>query len=342
MRRLRYPFRTVALVVSLGVLLLAGGWVLDIARFLSMPLAIQGKGMRYTIPPGATLNTVARGLAQQGVLRRPRYLGWLGRLQGRATKIQAGEYEFQAGITAPELLDQIVKGGGVVQHAFTLVEGWTFAQVMWAIADNLAIAQTLSELDEAAIMARLGRPHQHPEGRFYPDTYYFTRGTPDVEVLRRAYEAMEATLGREWQGRAPGLPYMSPDEALIMASIVEKETALPEERLFIAGVFIRRLRLEMPLQTDPTVIYGLGNAFDGNLRRLDLEWDTPYNTYLRRGLPPTPIAMPGAASIHAALHPAEGRTLYFVARGDGSHEFSETLQEHNRAVAKYQLRLPGS
>ncbi len=240
-------------------------------------------------------------------------------------------------MTALQLLQQMVDGE-VIQHTLTLVEGWSFKQVMVALRAHHAIRATLQGLTAAEIMSRLGYAGQHPEGRFFPDTYHFPKATSDIEFLRRAYSAMAERLEQEWVAREPDLPLKSAYEALILASIIEKESAVSAERAEIAGVFIRRLNKGMRLQTDPTVIYGMGEAYDGNIRRRDLRHDTPYNTYTRKGLPPTPIAMPGGEAIHAALHPASAESLYFVARGDGTHYFSATLEEHNRAVRKYQLK----
>jgi UPF0755 protein len=255
----------------------------------------------------------------------------------RGARIQAGTYRIMTGTTPPALLKQIVEGR-VAQFGLTLVEGWNIYQVMDAIERSDSLKHTLRGMSNAQIMERLGRPAEHPEGRFFPETYKFPKGLTDLAFLQRAYRLMEERLAYEWEQREPGLPYKSPYEALIMASIVEKETGLASERRQIAGVFVRRLKKGMRLQTDPTVIYGLGVGFDGNLRRRDLLADNPYNTYRKAGLPPTPIAMPGADAIHAALHPAPGNALYFVARGDGSHHFSATLEEHNGAVIKYQLK----
>jgi UPF0755 protein len=225
-----------------------------------------------------------------------------------------------------------------VRHALTLIEGWTFRQVMGALGQDDRLTRTLTGLSDEAVMERLGYPGLHPEGRFFPDTYYFVRGVSDISLLQRAYERMLQVLDGEWSARSSDVPLEQPYEALILASIIEKETAVAAERAKIAGVFIRRLEKGMLLQTDPTVIYGLGTAFDGNLRRRDLEQDSPYNTYMRPGLPPTPIAMPGRASIHAALHPESGTALYFVARGNGEHVFSASLPEHIDAVRRYQLK----
>lgn len=325
-----------------GVLVLAmslvGGWLLmDYRAFVDQPLVLPGgTATHYAVPQGASLKRVAQDLAQQDILTHPRYFEWYARWND-LTAIKAGEYALLPGMTAPQLLDHFVSGK-VVQHSLTLVEGWTFRQAMEAITRHEALDHRLAGLAEDEIMARIGHPGERPEGRFLPDTYFFPRGTTDISFLQRAYAALLQTLDKEWEGRAEGLPFKSPYEALVLASIVEKETADPTERLEIAGVFVRRLRLGMRLQTDPTVIYGLGDSFDGDLRRADLIRDTPYNTYMRAGLPPTPVAMPGAASIHAVMHPADSPFLYFVARGDGSHHFSTTLEEHNSAVVKYQLR----
>lgn len=331
----------------LGILLLTvslgGGWLwLDYRQFLDSPLRLPQEGLVYPFSPGASLSTLGQDLAHQGVLSRPLYLQVLGRLTGRAHRLQAGEYFIPVGTTPSDLLD-LLNSGRVLQHPVTLVEGWTFQRFLDLLRADPRFRQTLTGTEESEeIMARLGYPGELPEGRFLPDTYYFPRGTTDVQILCRALRSMERALAVEWQRRAPGLPLASPYQALILASIVEKETALAEERPRVAGVFVRRLRLDMRLQTDPTLIYGLGAAFDGDLRRADLRRDGPYNSYTRSGLPPTPIAMPGLEAIRAVLHPLEDGSLYFVARGDGSHQFSTTLDEHERAVRRYQLRGRGS
>jgi len=280
---------------------------------------------------------LAADLEAQGVISNAIYLRLLGRWTDQAAKIQAGEYRIRPGTTPQGLLRQLVEGR-VIEHSITLVEGWTFVQVMDALRRHPALDQTLASLTGEQIMQRLNHGGEHPEGRFFPDTYHFPRGTRDEDVLRRAYDEMAALLDAEWWQRAPLLPLQSPYEALILASIVERETALASERAEIAGVFVRRLQQGIRLQTDPSVIYGMGDAFAGNLTRRDLEEDTPYNTYVHTGLTPTPICMPGRDSVRAALHPAAGDSLYFVARGDGSHEFSATLTAHNRAVRRYQLK----
>lgn len=291
----------------------------------------------YEVKPGMPLRGFARELSARGVLPESHSFVWLAHLTGRDRGLKSGEYRFRDGMTARELLDQIV-AGRVIEYPVVLLEGWTFQQSLAAIRAAPKLAQTLAGLSPAAIMERLNRPGEHPEGRFFPDTYYYSAGQTDIMILANAYDKMQQLLQREWEGRENNLPLKNAYEALILASIVEKETGRADERRLIAGVFINRLRHGMRLQTDPTVIYGLGQNFDGNLRLKDLRRDTPYNTYTRRGLPPTPVAMPGKESLQAALHPMVTGAVFFVARGDGSHEFSSTLAEHNKAVLKYQLK----
>ncbi len=320
--------------VLLGI---GGGYLLwQVDRWLDTPLALEAP-LTYELAPGSNFIRVVNDLARQGVVDRPRWLRWYGRLSGQASRIKAGEYLFEPGVTPRGLLEVMVRGR-VRQHALTIIEGWNFRQLMAAVNAHPALRHTLQGLDDAAIMARIGHPGEHPEGRFLPDTYHFPRGMTDADFLARAHAAMDRVLAEEWANRAPNLPLKTPYEALILASIVEKETGLASERSAIAGVFIRRLEKGMRLQTDPTVIYGMGDAYRGNIRKQDLLTDTPYNTYRRAGLPPTPIAMPGRDAIHATLHPDDSDNLYFVSRGDGSHHFSATLEEHNRAVIKYQLK----
>jgi UPF0755 protein len=326
------------IVISILLALIVGIWLLvDINNFRQSALNIDENGFRYEIKSGDTLTALSRNLHNEKILDKPRYLRLLGKVRGSANQIKTGEYLFEQGTTPEQLLNQIVKGA-TIQYSATIVEGLNFREMMAALQENEHLEHTLKGQKIPAIMALIGKPGEHPEGRFLPDTYYFPRGTTDVDFLKRAYNAMENLLNAEWENRQEALPLKSPYEALILASIVEKETAVPSERNAIAGVFVRRLNKRMRLQTDPTVIYGIGEKFDGNIRRKDLLNDTPYNTYRRRGLPPTPIAMPGVDAIKAALHPADGDTLYFVARGDGSHEFSSTLEQHNNAVIKYQLK----
>lgn len=327
-------------LVSIAVLIaaVAGTWLaIDINNYRQSPINVAMDGLRYEIKSGDTLNKVSSKLYLADVIDHPRYLVLLGKIKGIANKIKTGEYLFKEGTTPEQLLEQITKGS-TIQYSATIVEGLNFREMMAALQKNEHLEHTLKGVKTSQIMKKLGKPGEHPEGRFLPDTYYFPRGTTDVDFLLRAYDAMEELLARQWESRQEGLPYKSSYEALIMASIVEKETAVPGERSAIAGVFVRRLKKRMRLQTDPTVIYGLGEKFDGNLRRRDLVNDTPYNTYRHRGLPPTPIAMPGVDAIRAALNPDSGDALYFVARGDGSHEFSATLKQHNKAVIKYQLK----
>ena len=296
-----------------------------------------GTAISYTIKPGMNLKIIGEDLVQQGILEHPYYLILEGRLQGSESRLKAGEYLLQPGTTQRQLLEQF-EAGKVVQHSLALIEGWSYKQIMHAVSNNEVLIKTLSDTDSKTVMSSLGHADVRPEGRFFPDTYHFPSGMTDVDFLQRAYEKMVEVLDEEWRQKAEGLPYKTADEALIMASIIEKETADENERAAIAGVFVRRLQKGMKLQTDPTVIYAMGDDYHGNIQRKDLNIDSPYNTYFYAGLPPTPIALPGIEAIHAALHPEQGETLYFVAKGDGSHYFSKTLKEHNRAVAKYQLK----
>ncbi len=321
-----------------------GGWfMLEFQAFNKAALSnTLSAPVNYTIKPGANLMSVAKALQQQGLMERPRYWVWFAKWEGNADKIKAGEYEISPQMTPPQLLALFVSGK-VIDYTLTIPEGWTFRQMLKALHQHDKIKKTLLDregklLDNKAIMTRLRQSGIHPEGMFYPDTYHFASKTSDVEFLQRAFKQMQQRLDAEWENRAPKLPYKNSYEALIMASIIEKETAAPEEREQIAGVFVRRLNKGMRLQTDPTVIYGLGETFDGNIRRRDLRAENAYNTYKIKGLPPTPIALPGGDAIYAALHPAPGNTLYFVSRGDGTHKFSATNEEHNAAVRKYQLK----
>lgn len=336
--------RLAKLAAFFSVLLLVAGFFCyslyrDYQVFLDTPLAVPEPGLEFNVPRGASIKTIAQDLAAQGRLDSPRLLEVYVRLEGLASHIKAGDYRLTPATTPRQLLEQLV-AGRVMQFALTIVEGWTFRQLLAAIARHDRLEHTLQGLDDAAIMARLGRPGQHPEGRFFPDTYHFSAGATDVAFLKRALHTLEARLRDAWAERSPGLPLKTPYEALILASIIEKETAVAEEYRKVAGVFTRRLHKGMPLQADPTVIYGMGAAFKGDIRRRDLRADTPYNTYVHRGLPPTPIALPGAGAIFAAVNPAPGDALYFVATGDGRHVFSATLREHNRAVRRYQLNQP--
>ncbi len=299
--------------------------------------ALYPGGEIYNVKPGMSLHAFARELSTRGVLPESHSFVWLAHLTGHDRALKSGEYRFRDGMTASALLEQVV-AGRVIEYPVVLVEGWTFQQFLAALAEAPKLTHMLTGLSAPTIMERLGHPGEHPEGRFFPDTYYYSAGQTDIMILANAYDKMQKLLQHEWEGRESSLPFSSVYEALILASVVEKETGRDDERRLIAGVFINRLRQGMRLQTDPTVIYGMGKMFDGNLRLKDLRRDGPYNTYTRKGLPPTPVAMPGKAVLQAVLHPMVTGALFFVARGDGSHEFSSTLEEHNKAVLKYQLK----
>lgn len=324
----------ILLILFAGSVLLAGGWFYHACY--QQPLLSGQQAVTIDVAPGKPLRVVARELQQRGVLPHPLSLVLLARLKGESGSMRAGEYRIEPGTTVAVLLGQLVNGR-VVMHSLTIIDGWTFKQMFSAVEQDPDIVHTLNGLSPQQVMQRLGHPDQFPEGLFYPDTYNFSRGTSDVAFLQRAYQAMQDKLQAAWADRAAGLPYKSPYDALIMASVIEKETAQPAERNLIAGVFVRRLQKGMKLQSDPTVIYGVGDAYNGDITYKDLRTDTPYNTYTRYGLPPTPICMPALASIEAALHPAPGDALYFVAKGDGTHVFSATLAEQNAAVQKYQI-----
>lgn len=317
-------------IVVLAVALVgAGAW------WVSQPLALAAQDVGLEVAPGASPRTVAQAAVDAGVRTDARLLYYWFRISGRDKLIRAGYYAIAPGTTPRTLLDKLVRGEQSL-HTITFVEGWTFRQMRAAMAGHDRLRQDTASMSEADIMQALGRPGMAAEGRFFPDTYTFARGSSALAVLRQAADAMDRRLEQAWAQRASDTPLRTPQEALILASIVEKETGRSSDRAEIAGVFTNRLRIGMLLQTDPTVIYGLGEAFDGNLRRIHLRTDTPWNTYTRPGLPPTPIAMPGMESLMAAVQPADTQALYFVARGDGSSQFSATLEEHNRAVNRYQ------
>jgi len=325
-----------------GVVLLAAGvgaiWWFNGA--LHEPLRLPEAGYTLEVARGSSLRSVAGQLTDADILRHPRVLSWYGRLTGQAERVQAGEYDLQPGTTGASLLRQLVDGR-VSLHSLTILEGWTVHELLAALAGHAAIAQTLEAGSPEQLARDLELDYPHAEGWFFPDTYRFPRGTTDVELLRVAHDLMKQKLADAWATRAIGTGLANPYEALILASIVERESALASERPQVAGVFIRRLERGMRLQTDPTVIYGLGAEFDGNLTRRHLEADSPYNTYVRKGLPPTPISLPGESALLAAVNPDAGSAVYFVAtgRGDGSHVFTETLDEHNAAVARYLAEL---
>ncbi len=306
------------------------------AWYVATPLAVRALPLEFDIPPGSGFRAAVQRIEAAGVAVGQIRFELLARALGRAQDIKAGSYELVSAPTPLELLDRLTRGD-VMQAELTVPEGWTFRQMRAALDAHPALRHDTRGMDDGAILARLGAGEPHPEGLFFPDTYIFVKGASDLAVLRRAHAALRRRLAAEWEAREPGVPYRSPYEALVMASIIEKETGRASERDLIGGVLVNRLRLGMLLQVDPTVIYGLGEKFDGNLKKVHLLTDGPYNTYTRPGLPPTPIALAGRAALRAALRPAKTDALYYVARGDGTSKFSRTLEEHNAAVRKYQL-----
>ena len=305
------------------------------AWYATTPLGVAALPTEVEIPPGAGFRIAVRQLERAGVDVRRREFELLARALGRGRAIKAGNYFLTEAPTPLELLEKLTRGD-VLQAEVRLIEGWTFAQFRAELDTSADLRHDSKGLDDAELLKRLQAAETHPEGLFFPDTYLFAKGSSDLNVLRRAYRAQQRHLQAEWEARSPSVPYHTPYEALVMASIIEKETGRPEERDRIAGVLVNRLRIGMRLQVDPTVIYGLGAAFDGNLKKAHLLEDGPYNTYTRAGLPPTPIAMPGLASLHAAMQPAKTDALYYVSRGDGSSHFSRNISEHNKAVSRYQ------
>lgn len=329
-----------SLIWAINIAILAGSALLivcgDLTGFLHSSMSHEHKQFEYLVRPGTSIRHIGSELHAYGVLREPLYWELYARLTGVAKRIKAGEYRIDPRQSPARLLEQLTTGR-VVQYSFTLIEGWTFEQLRAALAMDPILVATLRDATSEQVMEAVGAPDKHPEGQFLPDTYFFPRGTTDLAFLQRAYRSMREKLALEWANRSGELPLKTPYEALTLASIVERETAVPAERATIAGVFIERLQRKMYLQTDPTVIYGMGDRYKGRIRYSDLRRDTPYNTYRRKGLTPTPIAMPSAEAIHAVLHPQFSGALYFVARGDGTHQFSSSLKEHNAAVIKYQL-----
>lgn len=319
----------ISIVVIAAVLGGATAW------WLNQNLSLNADTVELSVEPGTSVRAVAQLVSDAGVQVNPSLLYWWFRLSGQSRQIKAGSYEIEAGASPRSLLRKLVRGEEALR-AVTLVEGWNFNQVRAALAKAEQLTPDSKGLPDYLIMKVLGRPGLPAEGRFFPDTYTYAKGSSDLAVLKRAMRAMDKALAAAWQQRASETPLQSAEQALILASIVEKETGRSSDRPMIAGVFTNRLRIGMMLQTDPSVIYGLGEAFDGNLRRRDLQTDTPWNTYTRAGLPATPIAMPGKPALLAAVQPAATKALYFVARGDGSSQFSASLEEHNRAVNKYQ------
>ncbi len=324
---------------TLLLLALIAAW--QLYNYLNTPIEMKQQSLVVQVKLGSSFSFLAGELEKQGLIEKPGWFAFYAHLANSAHRVQAGEYLIESPITPAELLLKL-ELGRVIQYRVTFPEGWNFRQMMVRLNALEKMDHRLIGLSAAEIMALLGRDGEHPEGRFFPDSYSFVSGSSDLDVLRRAYRKMEQLLEEEWQQRDPGLPYKDAYGALVMASIVEKETAVLREQPEIAGVFVRRLEAGMRLQTDPTVIYGLGESFKGNLTRRHLTSNTAYNTYIHNGLPPTPIAMPGRAAIHAVMHPASGATLYFVARGDGTHLFSDTLVEHQRAVRRFQIEKRSS
>ncbi|WP_417514273.1 endolytic transglycosylase MltG [Marinobacter sp.] len=312
-----------------------GLWVWQGLGSLSRPVILV-EPVLFNVPGGTAFSEVARQLETRGLIEKSFWVRVYGRLFPDQARIKAGEYEFTDGMTAETMLEKMV-AGDTKHWSVQFIEGWTFSDMRAALSATDRLEVLTSEWTDAQIMKAVGAEGEHPEGRFFPDTYLFTSSESDLDLLRRSFQRMESVLSEEWAGREEGLPYDNAYEALIMASIVERETGAPHERGQVAGVFVRRLQKGMRLQTDPTVIYGMGDKYKGKIGSRDLRTHTPYNTYRINGLPPTPIALPGREAIHAALHPDPGKTLYFVARGDGTHKFSSTLAEHQKAVRAFQL-----
>lgn len=318
------------LVLLLALLTIAG-----LGYYVNRPLSLPATPFIFDLKQGGSLKGTARELHQAGLLEQDRPFVWLAQLLGKSTQLKAGNYVLEHPVSLLKLLEIFTKGE-VSQRQLSVIEGWTFNQLRAALNASPDIVHTTSNLTDAEILLRIGATENHPEGLFFPDTYYFASGSSDLIIFKSAYHTMQNHLQQAWLARAPDLPLQTPYQALILASIVEKETGTPSDRSMIAGVFVNRLRKNMMLQTDPTVIYGIGERFDGNLRKRDLLADTPYNTYRHRGLTPTPIALPGMAALNATLHPAQTDAIYFVSRGDGSSQFSSTLAAHNHAVNQYQ------
>ena len=327
--RLHIKFIAVIFIVTLVSI------CLDYKRFLDTPLNIN-TSLIFTIDSGSSFKDLNKKLKSYHILDKPYYFEFYARYSGYAKKIQSGEYQLSPGLTPIKIINIFVSGD-VIQHSITLLEGWTIKDIKNEISSNTVLIKNLTDYSSDSLLKKIKITESNVEGLFFPDTYYFTKGASDIELLQRAYRRGKAILEKEWESRDAGLPYKNDYDALIMASIIEKETALASERAMIAGVFVRRLKNNMKLQTDPTVIYAMGIKYDGNIRKKDLRIDSPYNTYRYNGLPPTPIALAGREAIHAALHPENDDTLYFVSKKDGSHYFSKTLYEHNKAVKKYQL-----
>lgn len=329
-------FTRIALSLVLIVALVCGAVAGYAWHWTRQPVDMSAERIQYVVEPGKGMRAIAQVMNQAGISIHPEAFIGLARYSGLDKQIKAGAYEAQRGDSPQRLLERMARGE-MVQARLTLVEGWTYQRIRQTLRDAPAVKQTLNDVSDSELLKRLGSEHAHPEGLFLPDTYIFVPGTSDFDVLQQAYQAQQEWLLKAWEERSPDLPLTTPYEALILASIIEKETGVGEERARVAGVFVNRLRRGMLLQTDPTVIYGMGESYQGRIRKRDLQTDTPWNTYTRGGLPPTPIASPGRAALHAALHPESHNYYYFVARGDGSSQFSTNLRDHNRAVSKYIL-----
>lgn len=329
--------RFIGYLVIFAITIIALAQLFYWITFLHSPLIPKQQSFEYLFNPGMTVTELANDLKRNGYLSHKYYFIFLAKITAVSRKLQAGEYQFNGPLKPWDMLEQMVDGR-VIARMVTLVEGWNFQQMMDKISEDPYIKHELTDLTPDEIMVKVGLPHQHPEGLFFPDTYQYTSVETDAQLLRRAYTQMQKRLSAAWQQRGADLPYQTPYQALIAASIIEKETSLERERALIAGVIVNRLTKKMLLQLDPTVIYGLGVRYNGQLTRAQLSEDTPYNTYLHKGLPPTPISMPGEQSIQAALNPIETDYIYFVAKGDGSHQFSNTLMEQNEAIKQYQAK----
>ena len=328
--------RKIAITGVIVLLLATSLLAYQLIRFQFETINLNSEEQTFTIRSGSTIKSIAQQLSLEKVINDPWLFILMARIKGVDTSVKAGEYRLEPVYTTADLLNAFTKGISI-QYSFTIIEGWSFRQMLGAIAKNPILIKTLDGKTNEEIMTTLGYPDVHPEGQFFPDTYSFPKGTSDIAFLKRAYQLMQQHLSYQWKNRSENIEVNSSYEALILASIVEKETGAAFERPLIAGVFTQRIKKNMRLQTDPTVIYGMGDDFDGDIRFRDLKKDTPYNTYTRKGLTPTPIALPGLDSIKAVLHPTDTKALFFVSKGDGTHQFSETLDEHNKAVSKYQL-----
>ena len=321
------------LVVSSVIAAIGAGGIF--VYWAQQPITTDGEAIPFTITPGSGAHAAGQQIADAGVPIVPILFNLLARIEGKTSKIKAGSYELKPGTSPQRLITQLARGE-FAQESLTIIEGWTFKQMRQAMASHPALKHDTANLSDKELMAKISPEYMLPEGLFFPDTYLFAKGASEMQIFKQAHTALIGRLSEAWFKRDPALPYKNPYEALIMASIVEKETGQKSERAMIAGVFVNRMKTGMLLQTDPTVIYGMGDSYQGKIRKRDLEADTPYNTYPRGGLPPTPIALPGAQSLTAALAPARTQALYFVARGDGTSQFSANLPDHNRAVNQYQ------